>query len=138
MDRIDYCALRRDDFNRSHQACACRHVSFKQTTKHIGDGGNSNRFHCIDRACDLRCAAGKVNAGLLSLDSDAHLDGNFSIAYAIVIKHVCGPVIAVGDRTDSMTHEPGGVFDQVRCIVSRLALTATFDDLQQAPGARFQ
>src|SRR5882672_5759352 len=139
MDRVDDRAFRRDNFDWTHQSGTRRHVvAFKQTAKHVGDGGDGDCFDGIDRAGDLRRAAAKVDARALSLDRDPYLDAHFSIVYAIVVERVLGSIIAVGNRTDSVAHEPGGVFDQMVGVFSRLAFTSALNDLQQARGAGFQ
>src|SRR6266545_1177193 len=138
MFGIDDCPLWRDHLNWAHQAGTRRHViALEQTAKHVGNGRDSDRFHRIDWAGNLRRAAAEVNASTLSFNFDADPDGNFSIAYAIIIKRIFSAVFAVRDRTNSVTHEPRGVFDQMCRIVGSLASSATLDDFQKACAASF-
>ncbi len=128
----------RDHFDWLNESCTRRHFTTNKTPKHVTNCRHCDRFDSVDRTSDLWRAAGEVDDCPFTFDFYAHSNRNCAILDTIIVQRVFSFVRAVRNRRDRVSHQAGGIVDQLGRVFSSFRFTAPFDDLEQTRGASFQ
>src|SRR5258708_5236255 len=104
MSGIDDGSLRRNDLDWIHQSRTRGHFALNQAAKYIRNSRDCDGFDGIQRAGNLRGAAGKIDPSAIILDGHAHANRYFTRADPVIVKRVLTLVAAVWNRGNGATH----------------------------------